>query len=109
MAKTVEELNTLAARSGRSRKAAESGAQLLLDEFSKQRDCALAAEYLRKFHYSVCVRFVKNAELTGDEARQIALLWTPNSKPQSKSRFSAEFAFCRGLIEQGYDAEIIML
>lgn len=102
MANTIEELNTLAARSGRSRKAAESGAELLLDEFSKQRDCALAAEYLRRFHYSVCVYFIKNAELTGDEARQIALLW----KPQSKSRFSAEFAFCRGLIEREYDAEI---
>ncbi len=102
MADTIEELNSLAARSGRSRKAAESGAALLLDEFSKQRDCALAAEYLRKFHYSVCVCFVKSAELSADEARQIALLWTPNSKP----RFSSEFAFCRGLIEQGYDAEI---
>lgn len=105
-----EELNTLASKSGRSRKAAESGAALLLDEFSKQRDCALAAEYLRKFHYSVCIFFIKNANLTGDEARQIALLWTPQSrsqsKPQSKLRFSAEFAFCRGLIERGYDAEI---
>ncbi len=106
MADTIEELNTLAAKSGRSRKAAESGAALLLEEFSKRRDCALAAEYLRKFHYSVCVRFVKSAELSADEARQIALLWTPNSKPQSKSRFSSEFAFCRGLIERGYDAEI---
>lgn len=102
MANIIEELNALAAKSGRSRKAAESGAALLLEEFSEGRDCALAAEYLRRFHYSVCVYFVKNAELTGDEARQIALLW----KPQRKSRFSAEFAFCRGLIERGYDAEI---
>lgn len=102
MASTIEELNALAAKSGRSKKSAESGAALLLDEFLKQRDCALAAEYLRRFHYSVCVYFIKNAELTEDEARQIALLW----KPQGKSRFCAEFAFCRGLLERGYDAEI---
>lgn len=102
MANTIEELNALAARSGRSRKAAESGAALLLDEFSKQRDCALAAEFLRKFHYSVCVFFIKNADLTEDEALRIARLW----QPQGKSRFSAEFAFCRGLMERGYDAEI---
>ncbi len=97
-----EDLNALAARSGRSRKAAESGAMLLLDEFGRQRSCAQAAEFLRRFHYSVCLYFVKNADLSEDEARQIALLW----KPQGKSRFSAEFAYCRGLIERGYDAEI---
>lgn len=102
MANTIKELDALAAKSGRSKKSAESGAVLLLDEFSKQRDCALAAEYLRRFHYSVCVYFIKNADLTEDEARQIALLW----EPQSKSRFSAEFAFCRGLMERGYDAVI---
>lgn len=102
MTNIPEELNALSAKSGRSRKAAESGALLLLGEFAKQRDCAFAAEFLKKFHYSVCVYFVKNAELSEEEAQQIALLW----KPQSKSRFSAEFAFCRGLIERGYDAQI---
>ncbi len=101
-ANPLEELNALAARSGRSKKAAEAGALLLLDEFGRQRSCALAAEYLRRFHYSVCLYFVKNAELSEDEARQIALMW----KPQSKSRFSAEFAYCRALMERGYDAEI---
>jgi len=101
-ANPLEQLGLLAAKSGRSRKAAESGAMLLLDEFGKQRSCALAAEFLRRFHYSVCLYFVKNADLSEDEARQIALLW----KPQGKSRFSAEFAYCRGLMERGCNAEI---
>ncbi len=98
----IEEITALATKSGRSRKAAESGALLLLEEFNKERDCAFVAEYLKKFHYSVCVYFVKNANLSEEEAKQIALLW----KPQSKSRFSAEFAFCRTLMERGFDAEI---
>lgn len=98
MPNITEELNELAAKSGRSKKAAESGASILLDEFGKERDCAFAAEFLRKFHYSVCIYFVKNADLSEEEAQQIALLW----KPQGKSRFSAEFAFARGLIEREY-------
>lgn len=95
---SIEELNSLAAKSGRSRKAAESGAILLVDEFLKQRSTALAAEYLAKFHYSVCLYFVKNSKLTQEEASQIAFLW---NSPK-KSRFSAEFAYCRALLECGY-------
>lgn len=102
-ANPLDELNFLAVRSGRSKKAAESGAKVLLDEFGRNHNCAFAAEYLRRFHYSVCLFFVKNAGLTEDEARQISLMW----KPQSKLRFSAEFAYCRGLMEGGYDKETV--
>lgn len=102
MANAFEELNSLASKSGRSRKAAETGAMLLVDEFSKSRNTAFAAEYLAKFHYSVCLYFVKNSDLTEEEVSQIAFLW----KSHKKSRFSAEFAYCRSLIERGYSEDI---
>lgn len=102
MAFSIEELNALAAKSGRSRKSAEAGALLLTEEFMRTRDTAFAAEYLRKFHYSVCFYFVKNAELTDDEAKRIAEEWIP----QGKSRFSSEFAFIKALMEKGYPKDI---
>lgn len=101
MADSLEELNALAAKSGRSRKAAETGAALLVDEFCTKRNTAFAAEYLAKFHYSVCLYFVKNSGLTEEEAAQIALAW----KFYGKSRFSCEFAFCRALLENGFSAD----
>lgn len=102
MAGSLEELNALAAKSGRSRKAAETGALLLVDEFCEKRNTAFAAEYLAKFHYSVCLYFVKNCDLSEEEAAQIALVW----KFGGKSRFSCEFAFCRALLENGLSSEL---
>lgn len=101
MAFSNEELSSLAAKSGRSRKAAEKGAMLLVDEFLKHRSTAFVAEYLARFHYSVCLYFVKNSQLTEEEVSQIAFLW---NSPK-KSRFSAEFAYCRALLECGYSAD----
>lgn len=97
-----EKLNDLAARSFKSKRAAAEGAELLCAEFSERRDCAFAAEYLGRFHWSVCLRFFESVGLSGSEAEKIASAW----RRGGKSGYAAEFAFCRGLLEGGFDSKI---
>ena len=96
-----EKLDSLALKSAKSKKAADEGAKLFCEEFLKQRDCSFAAEYLGKFHYCVCLDFFKNAGLSEREAEEIAALW----EFRSKAKFSAEWAFLRGLLEGGFNTK----
>lgn len=95
-----EELEALAARSGKSKKAAGDGAELLSKTFSENRDCAAAAELLMKFHYSVCPMFLNKAALSSDEARRLCRELVPE-KPHGKNSFCRGFAVCRRLLENG--------
>lgn len=97
-----EKLNDLAARSFKSKRAAAEGVELLCAEFSERRDCAFAAEYLARFHWSVGLRFFGNVSLSDSEAAKIASAW----RRGGKSGYAAEFAFCRGLLEGGFDRVI---